>query len=65
MENGKKQLKAIKNVVCDVVRCAYHDGIGSCTARQISIGPIEASVCSDTVCATFKPQAPNVSRQEN
>lgn len=57
MDNGKKHLKPIKGVVCDVVKCAYHDGIGHCTAKQISIGPIEATACSDTVCVTFKPQA--------
>ena len=56
MDNGKKQQKPIKNVVCDVVYCEYHDGIGHCTAKQISIGPIEAHCCSDTVCATFKPR---------
>lgn len=57
MNNGKKRKKPIKNVVCDVLQCAYHDGTGSCTAEQISIGPFEADCCGDTVCATFKPRS--------
>ena len=61
MDNEKKANKPIKNVVCDVVYCAYHDGVGHCTAKQISIGPIEASCCSDTVCATFKPNITGMS----
>ncbi len=56
MDNGKKQNKPIKNVACDVISCAYHDGISSCTAKQISIGPFEAQNCYDTVCATYKPR---------
>ena len=56
MDNEKTKSKPIKNVICDVVSCCYHDGIGHCTAKQIAIGPIEARCCSDTVCATYKPQ---------
>ncbi len=48
--------KPIKHVVCDVVNCVYHDGACHCTAKQIEIGPIQATNCTDTVCATFKPR---------
>ena len=52
-EKEKKQ-KPIKGVVCDVVNCQYNDGDGACHAKEISVGPICASACTDTVCATFK-----------
>jgi len=55
MNPGKEnKQKPIKGVVCDVVNCQYNDGDGSCRAKQISVGPICASACTDTVCATFK-----------
>lgn len=53
--NNKNSKKPIKNVVCDVISCAYHDGESHCTANQLSIGPVDAVSCTDTVCATFKP----------
>ena len=53
--NEQKKNKPIKGVVCDVISCTYHDGDSHCTASQISIGPMQASSCTETVCATFKP----------
>lgn len=55
MNEQKKNGKPIKGVVCDVVSCVYHDGDSHCTAKQILIGPIQASSCTETVCATYKP----------
>ena len=52
-EKGKNQ-KPIKGIVCDAVNCHYNDGDGACLAKQISVGPICATACTDTVCATFK-----------
>ena len=44
----------IKGIKCDVKNCMYHDCETHCTAGQISVGPCNATCCTDTVCATFK-----------
>ena len=48
--------KHIRGISCDVVNCAYHDGDNYCTAERVAIGPSYATMCADTVCATFKPK---------
>lgn len=52
----RKPPKHIRGIICDVVNCAYHDGDNYCTAERVAIGPSYASMCADTVCATFKPK---------
>ena len=49
--------KHIKGISCSVKNCAYHDGDSYCTAKQISVGPVSATSCADTVCATFKQKS--------
>ena len=50
-----KKPKPISGIVCSVKSCANNDGIGHCTAKQIAIGPMQATSCTETVCVTFKP----------
>ena len=45
---------AIQGIKCDVTNCVHHNGKHNCTAKNISVGPIFANSCSDTVCATFE-----------
>ena len=52
--NDKKDSKPIKGVICEAVNCQYNSGEGQCCASQISVAPIYAQACTDTVCATFK-----------
>ena len=47
----------IRGISCNVKNCLYHDGDSYCTAPRISVGPVYASNCTDTVCATFKPKS--------
>ena len=51
--SGKAQ-KHIEGIVCDVKNCQYHDCETHCTAKQIAVGPCNATSSADTVCATFK-----------
>ena len=44
----------IKGIRCDVKNCMYHDCDTHCTAKQIAVGPCNATSSADTVCATFK-----------
>ena len=55
-----KSRHRIKDVVCDVRNCAYHDGDNYCTASKIAVGPSFATSCTDTVCATFKQKNQNL-----
>ena len=48
--------KPIKGIVCAVKNCAYNDKNGHCDAKQVEIGPMRATSCTETVCATFRPQ---------
>ena len=52
-----KKPKAIQGIVCSVVHCAYNDKNGHCVAKQIEVGPMKATNCTETVCATFKPDS--------
>ncbi len=45
-------------VQCDVKNCQYHNADGSCSAKQITVGPAYAISNADTVCSTFKPSHP-------
>ncbi|MBQ7160362.1 MAG: DUF1540 domain-containing protein [Clostridia bacterium] len=58
-ENSKKHSegKPIKGIACNVGNCAYNDGECHCTAQKVSVGPSYAKSCTDTVCATFIPEA--------
>jgi hypothetical protein len=53
MEKSSK--KTIHGVVCSVVSCYYNSKNGHCTAKQIEVGPMRATNCTETVCATYKP----------
>lgn len=53
MNNKDKKCKALQGVNCDAVRCKFNSGNGECHAKQISIGYMGASACTDTVCADF------------
>lgn len=44
----------IKGIRCDVKNCVYHDCETYCTAKQIAVGPSNATSSADTACATFK-----------
>lgn len=44
----------IKGIRCDVKNCVYHDCDTYCTAKQIAVGPSNATSSADTSCATFK-----------
>ena len=48
--------KLIKDIVCDVQNCAYHNGKNQCYAGKISVGPHDAKSSSGTACVTFKPR---------
>ena len=54
---NSKNHKPIQGIVCSVKSCAYNDKSGHCVARQIAIGPMQATSCTETVCATFKPDS--------
>ena len=56
MDKNKDQTP-IYGVLCNVVHCAYNTKEGHCTAKQIEVGPVQATSCSETVCATFKPDS--------
>ncbi len=45
----------ISGVLCNAINCAYNDGHGCCQAKQIEIGPMQATSSNETVCATFRP----------
>lgn len=49
----------IYGVICCVVSCCYNDKHGQCLAKQIEIGPMRAANCTETVCATYKPDPEN------
>ena len=53
--SGKVQ-KHIEGIVCDVKNCEYHDCETHCTAKQILVGPSNASNSGETACTTFKPR---------
>ena len=55
--NKNKNNKPISGVLCNVISCAYNTKNGHCTAKQIEVGPIGATNCTETVCATFKPDS--------
>ena len=46
----------IYGIICNVVHCAYNNKDGHCCAKQIEVGPLNATSCTQTVCATFKPE---------
>lgn len=46
--------KPIKGIKCSVENCAYNDGKNHCTANQVSVGPMNATSSTETVCATFR-----------
>lgn len=48
---------AISGISCDVRNCEYHQEGHKCVAREIKVGPGYATSSSDTICATFKPNA--------
>ena len=48
--------KHLSGVVCDVQNCVYHHGKSDCCAKEICVGPSEASCSANTACATFKPR---------
>ncbi len=52
---SNSQSPQISGVLCNVVSCVYNDKHGCCHASQIEIGPLQATSCQETVCATFKP----------
>lgn len=52
----KSSHKHIEGIVCDVKNCEYHDCETHCTAKQILVGPSNASSSGDTACTTFKPR---------
>ena len=52
--SSKSAKDHIKGIRCDVKNCMYHDCETYCTARQIAVGPSNATSSADTVCATFK-----------
>ena len=39
---------------CDAKNCVYHAGEKHCTAKCISVGPMNAQTSADTICSTFK-----------
>lgn len=47
----------IKDIKCNVNSCIYHEGTHKCTAGSIEVGPSSACCCSETLCATFEPNA--------
>lgn len=53
MNTDDKSKKALRGVRCDAMNCEYNTGNGECHAKQISIGPVYADACTDTVCASF------------
>ena len=44
----------IQGITCSVKNCVHNDGQCYCTAERISVGPVTACTCGDTVCATFE-----------
>ncbi len=61
MEENKKYsgscgCQHIAGIKCNVQNCHYHDKETCCTAKEISVGPVNASCSGDTLCATFKPK---------
>ena len=58
--NKNNSNSAIDGIVCSVVSCSYNDKDGKCTAKQVEIGPMRATCCAETVCATFKPDSEQV-----
>ena len=48
---GDKYNEAIR---CDAKNCVYHAGEKHCTAKCISVGPMNAQTSADTICSTFK-----------
>ena len=55
--DDKLSRKKNKRIACNVSNCEYNDGECHCTAEKISVGPGYARSCTDTVCATFLPEA--------
>ena len=53
----KQNNEIIQGIICAVKSCEYNNGSGHCVAKQVEIGPMSASCCAETVCATFKPDS--------
>ncbi len=53
MENETKG-KHLKGVSCDACQCVHHGKDNTCHAKEIAVGPHNASCSYETVCATFK-----------
>lgn len=51
----KKSDKPLNGVICSVSSCYHNSQNDTCTALQIEIGPKNAANCTETVCATYKP----------
>ncbi len=60
MENENKS-KCIKGVSCDACQCVYHGKNNTCHAKEIAVGPHNASSSYETVCATFKAREDRIS----
>lgn len=55
--NKNKNRTPISGIICNVISCAYNDKDGRCCATQIEVGPMSATSCTQTVCATYKPES--------
>ena len=53
MFDYKKDGQSINHVHCDVKNCIHNGHNCNCTAKEIKVGPHQASSCSDTVCQSF------------
>ncbi|MCL2514146.1 MAG: DUF1540 domain-containing protein [Oscillospiraceae bacterium] len=49
-----KKIKEVKNIKCDCKNCVFHTVDSRCMAGTVEVGTRNASVCGDTVCATFE-----------
>ncbi|MBO7549184.1 MAG: DUF1540 domain-containing protein [Clostridia bacterium] len=54
---NEEERKRNKGVSCSVAECAYHCGENACAARTVSVGPVNARCCAETVCATFRSKS--------
>ncbi len=60
MENENKS-KHLKGVSCDACQCVHHGKENTCHAKEIAVGPHNASCSYETVCATFKAKEDPIS----
>lgn len=54
MNAQKKPKHCIPGIHCKVTNCIHNNHEGGCTAEEIAVGPMFASISADTLCQSYR-----------